>query len=36
MKKKVLSEINIYFGQIEMPEDFEIDREKLMCRYFTI
>ena len=29
MKKKVLSEIDLYFGQIEMPKDFEIDREKL-------
>ena len=29
MKKKVLSEIDIYFGQIKMPENFEIDREKL-------
>jgi hypothetical protein len=29
MHKKVLSEIDIYFGQIEMPEGFEIDREKL-------
>jgi hypothetical protein len=29
MKKKVLSEIGLYFGQIEMPEGFEIDREKL-------
>ena len=29
MQKKVLSEIDIYFGKIEMPEGFEIDREKL-------
>jgi hypothetical protein len=29
MQKKVLSEIDLYFGQIEMPKDFEIDREKL-------
>jgi hypothetical protein len=29
MQKKVLSEIDIYFGQIKMPENFEIDREKL-------
>lgn len=29
MKKKVLSEIDLYFGQIEMPKDFEINREKL-------
>ncbi len=29
MEKKVLSEIDIYFGQIKMPENFEIDREKL-------
>jgi hypothetical protein len=29
MKKKVLSEIALYFGQIKMPQNFEIDREKL-------
>ena len=29
MEKKVLSEINLYFGQIKMPNYFEIDREKL-------
>ncbi len=29
MEKKVLSEIDLYFGQIKMPENFEIDREKL-------
>jgi len=29
MEKKVLSEIDIYFGQIKMPENFEIDREQL-------
>jgi hypothetical protein len=29
MQKKVLSEIGIYFGQINMPNGFEIDREKL-------
>ena len=29
MKKKVLSEIDLYFGQIKMPENFEIDREEL-------
>ena len=29
MEKKVLSKIDLYFGQIEMPKDFEIDREKL-------
>jgi hypothetical protein len=29
MHKKVLSEIDMYFGQINMPNGFEIDREKL-------
>jgi hypothetical protein len=29
MQKKVLSEIDVYFGQIKMPKGFEIDREKL-------
>jgi hypothetical protein len=29
MKKIVLSEIDLYYGTIEMPKGFEIDREKL-------
>ena len=29
MYKKVLSEIDLHFGQVEMPTGFEIDREKL-------
>ena len=29
MKKKVLSEIGLYYGDIEMPKGFEIDRDKL-------
>jgi hypothetical protein len=29
MDKKVLSEIDLYYGQVKMPEGFEIDREKL-------
>ena len=29
MKKIILSQINLYFGQVEMPKGFEIDREKL-------
>ena len=29
MEKKVLSQIDLYFGQVEMPEGFEIDRERL-------
>jgi hypothetical protein len=29
MNKKVLSEIDLYYGQIKMPDGFEIDREKL-------
>ena len=29
MKKKVLSEIDLYYGDIEMPKGFEIDRDKL-------
>lgn len=29
MHKKVLSQIDLYFGQVEMPKDFEIDREDL-------
>jgi hypothetical protein len=34
MQKKVLSEIDIYSGQIEMPKGFEIDREKLCVDIF--
>ena len=29
MEKKVLSEIDLYYGDIEMPKGFEIDRKKL-------
>ena len=29
MQKKVLSEIGLYYGDIEMPKGFEIDRDKL-------
>ena len=29
MKKKVLSEIGLYYGKVAMPKGFEIDRDKL-------
>lgn len=29
IQKKVLSETNLYYGMVEMPEGFEIDQEKL-------
>ena len=29
VEKKVLSEIDLYYGDIEMPKGFEIDRKKL-------
>ena len=29
MHKKILSQIDLHFGQVEMPEGFEINREKL-------
>ena len=29
MQKKVLSEIGLYYGQVEMPKGFEIDRSIL-------
>ena len=29
MQKKVLSEIGLYYGDVEMPKGFEIDRDKL-------
>jgi hypothetical protein len=30
MKKIILSEIDLYYGQIEMPKGFEIDQKKLI------
>ena len=35
MKKIILSEIGLYYGLIEMPKGFEIDREKLSIDIFT-
>ena len=29
MQKKVLSEIDLYYGDVAMPKGFEIDRDKL-------
>ena len=29
MHKKVLSEIDLHYGNIDMPKGFEIDRDKL-------
>ena len=29
MQKKVLSEIDLYYGDVAMPKGFEIDRKKL-------
>ena len=29
MQKKVLSEIDLHYGQVDMPKGFEIDRDKL-------
>jgi hypothetical protein len=29
MHKKILSQIDLHFGKVEMPKGFEIDREKL-------
>ena len=29
MQKKVLSEIALYYGDIDMPKDWDIDREKI-------
>ena len=30
MEKKVLSEIAVYGGEVEMPKGFEIDRKKII------
>jgi hypothetical protein len=35
MKKIILSELGLYYGSIEMPKGFEIDREKLSVDIFT-
>ena len=29
MQKKVLSQIGLYYGNVDMPKGFEIDRDKL-------
>jgi len=34
MDKKILSQIDLYFGKIDMPKGFEIDREKLVSDIF--
>ena len=36
MQKKVLSEIALYYGDVAMPKDWDIDRDKLSKRHFTI
>ena len=28
MQKKVLTEVDLYYGEVEMPKGFEIDRNK--------
>ena len=33
MQKKVLSEIALYYGDVAMPKDWDIDRDKLSRRY---
>ena len=35
MKKKVLSEIGLYYGDVAMPKGFEIDRNKLQSDILT-
>jgi len=35
MHKKILSQIDLHFGQVEMPKGFEIDREKLSTDILT-
>ena len=36
MQKKVLSEQALYYGDVAMPKDWDIDRDKLSKRHFTI
>ena len=35
MQKKVLSEIALYYGDVEMPKDWDIDRDKLQQDILT-
>ena len=32
MKKKVLSEVSLYYGKVSMPKGFEIDRSVLATK----
>ena len=36
MQKKVISEIGVYYGQVEMPKGFEIDRDTLQTEILKI
>ena len=36
MQKKVLSEIALYYGDVAMPKDWDIDRDKLQQRYIKL
>ena len=35
MQKKVLSEIALYYGDVTMPKDWDIDRDKLQQDILT-
>ena len=35
MHKNVLSEQALYYGDVTMPKNWDIDREKIKVRYFT-
>jgi hypothetical protein len=36
MDKKVLSEIDIYLGTVDMPKYFEINRDELKSNYLLL
>ena len=36
MQKKVLTEQALYYGDVAMPKDWDIDRDKLSKRHFKI
>ena len=36
MKKKVLSEVSLYYGKVSMPKGFEIDRSVLATKILNI
>lgn len=36
MNKKILSEQALYYGEVSMPKDFEIDSNELRAKYLRV